>query len=114
MRKYKNNIETLNKAISFLEGRKSQEYNDLKLQFYKTSENFRPINIFNHTIKDFRSKTEIKTNLFETILSITGGYFSKKIIVGESNSVLKNIFGYVLQYTITNFIAKKVSTESDE
>ncbi len=113
MKKY-NNIEALNKAILLLEDRKKLEYNDLKLQFYKTSENFRLINIFKQSVKDFTEIGEVRTNLFETLLSISGGYFSKKIIIGKSNSIIKNIFGYALQYTITNFIAKKVSTNSEE
>jgi len=114
MRKYKNNIQTLNKAILLLEERKSQEYDDLKLQFYETSENFRPINIFKQSLKDFTDLGEVRTNLFETLLSITGGYFSKKIIIGKSNSIIKNIFGYALQYTVTNFISNKVNSNSDE
>ena len=113
MKKY-NNIEALNKVILLLEDRKKLEYNDLKLQFYETSENFRPINIFKQSVKDFTEIGEVRTNLFETLLSISGGYFSKKIIIGKSNSIIKNIFGYALQYTVTNFIAKKVSTESDK
>ena len=112
MKKY-NNIEALNKVILLLEDRKKLEYNDLKLQFHETSENFRPINIFKQSVKDFTEIGEVRTNLFETLLSISGGYFSKKIIIGKSNSIIKNIFGYALQYTITNFIAKKVSTESE-
>ena len=114
MKKYRNNIESLNKVILFLEERKKQEYNGLKLQFHETSENFRPINIFKQSIKDFADIGEVRTNIFETLLSITGGYFSKKLIVGKSNSVIKNIFGYALQYTITNFISKKVNTNNNE
>lgn len=113
MNKYKNNIGALNKAILLLEDRKKLEFDDLKVQFYETSENFRPINIFKQSVKDFTEIGEVRTNLFETLLSISGGYFSKKIIIGKSNSIIKNIFGYALQYTITNFIAKKVSTESE-
>ena len=113
MKKY-NNIEALNRAILLLEDRKKLEYDYLKLQFYETSENFRPINIFKQSVKDFTEIGEVRTNLFETLLSISGGYFSKKIIIGKSNSMIKNIFGYALQYTVTNFISKKVSINSDE
>ncbi|MEN3322852.1 hypothetical protein VP395_03875 [Mariniflexile soesokkakense] len=114
MKKPKNQIELLNDAIVLLEKRRKKEYEELKLQFYETSENFRPINIFNQAVKDFREVPEVKTNLFETILSITGGYFSKKIIVGKSNSLVKKILGYVLQYAVTNFISKKVSTDTNK
>ncbi|WP_445958090.1 hypothetical protein [Yeosuana sp.] len=112
MKKHKNQIRLLNNAILLLEEKRKKEYEDLKIQFYETSKNFRPINIFNQAIKDFRELPEVKTNLFETLISITGGYFSKKILIGKSNSFIKNIFGYVLQYTVTNFISKKVSTDN--
>lgn len=114
MKNHKSKIELLNDSIVLLEVRRRNEYEDLKLQFYETSENFRPINILNQFVKDFREIPDTKTNLFEIIFSIAGGYFSKKIIVGNSNSIIKNIFGYLLQYTISNFIAKKVRTESEE
>ncbi|MFI0428222.1 hypothetical protein [Mariniflexile sp. HMF6888] len=113
MKKSKNQIESLNDAMVLLEKRRRKEYEDLKLQFYETSESFRPINIFNQAVRDFREFPEVKTNLFETILSVTGGYFSKKIIVGKSNSFIKKISGYVLQYAVTNFISKKVGADTD-
>lgn len=112
MKKPKTQIELLNDAMVLLEERRRNEYEDLKSQFYKTSETFRPINIFKQAVKDFKEVPEVKTNLFETILSISGGYFSKKIILGKSNSFVKKVLGYVLQYVVTNFISKKVSTET--
>lgn len=111
MKKYKDQAEFLNNAILLLETRRKIEYEDLKVQFYETSENLKPINILGQAIKDFRETPEIKTNLFETLLSIAGGYFSKKLIVGKSNSLVKNLLGYVLQYSVTYFISKKVSRE---
>ena len=77
MKKY-NNIEALNRAILLLEDRKKLEYDDLKLQFYETSENFRPINIFKQSVKDFTEIGEVRTNLFETLLSISGVIFQKR------------------------------------
>ncbi|WP_308990616.1 hypothetical protein QLS71_003950 [Mariniflexile litorale] len=113
MKKPKNQIELLNDAMLLLEIRRKKEYEDLKIQFHETSESFRPINIWNQTVKDFRESTEVKTNLLETILSVAGGYFSKKIIVGKSNSIVKSLLGYVLQYAVTNFISKKVHTDTN-
>ena len=113
MKTHKNQIVSLNNAILLLEERRDKEYEDLKVQFFETSENFRPINILRQAVKDFRETPEIKTNLFETLVSVLGGYFSKRIILGKSNSLMKKIFGYVLQYTVTNFISKKVRTDSE-
>lgn len=114
MKSHKNQIEALNNTIEFVEERRKKEYEDLRVQFYETSEKFRPINIFNQAVKDFKEIPEVRRNLFETLIGITAGYFSKKIIIGKSNSFIKNIFGYVLQYTVTNFISKKVSADNEK
>lgn len=109
----RNQIQFLDNAISSLESQRRIEYSELKNQFFETREQFTPINLLNETIKDFGESPVIKTNLFETIISITGGYFSKKLIIGKSNSFMKNLLGYVLQFGVTNFISKKVSSDAD-
>lgn len=111
MKPPKNQIQLLDDAILLLESKRKKEFEDLKAQFHKTTESFKPINIFHQTVKDFIEPSAVKSNLLQTILSISVGYFSKKMLVGKSNSLLKNIFGYVLQYSVTNFISKKVSSE---
>ncbi len=112
--KHKNQMVLLNNAILLLEARRKKEYEDLRIQFYESSENFRPINIIKQTIKDFSEMSEVKTNLFETLISVTGGYFSKRLIIGKPNSFIKMVLGYVLQYSVTNFISKKVSSNTNE
>ncbi|CAH8281674.1 hypothetical protein EV196_104134 [Mariniflexile fucanivorans] len=114
MKNSKNQAELLDDAMMLLEKKRRMQHEALRTQFYETSETFRPINIFNQTVKDFRESPEGKTNLFETILSISGGYFSKKLLIGKSNSWVKNLLGYALQYTVTNFISKKVHTDTEE
>jgi hypothetical protein len=108
----KNQIQSLDKAISSLENQRRNEFIDLKNQLHETSEHFRPINLLNQTIKDLGESPVLKTNLFETLISVTGGYFSKKMIIGKSNSIIKKLLGYVLQYSVTNFISKKVSSNT--
>ena len=110
----KNQIQALDEAISSLKNQRESEFCDLKDQFYETSEHFRPINILNETIKDLRESPILKTNLFETIISVTGGYFSRKMIIGKSNSVIKKLIGYVLQYSVTSLISKKVSANTND
>jgi hypothetical protein len=110
----KNQIQSLDKAISSLENQRKSEFGDLKDQFFETTEHFRPVNLLNETIRDLRDSPVLKTNLFETLISVTGGYFSKKMIIGKSNSLTKVLLGYVLQYSVTNFISKKVSSNTDD
>lgn len=114
MRPSKNQIQSLEEAISYLENQRKDEFNDLKVQLFKTSEHFRPINLLNQTIKDLGESPVLKTNLFETLISVTGGYVSKRMIIGKSNSFTKKILGYVLQYGATNFISRTVSSNANE
>ncbi len=110
----KNQKQSLDKAIRSLEIQRKNEFVDLKDQFFETGEHFRPINLLNQTIKDLGESPVLKVNLFETLMSVTGGYFSRKLILGKSNSLIKNLLGYVLQYGITNFISKKVSSNGND
>ncbi|WP_372753122.1 hypothetical protein [Mariniflexile sp.] len=113
MKQHKSQMQLLDDAIRFLEVKQKQDYNNLKTQFDETAKSLKPINIFNQVIKDFRETPGVKMNLFETVLSISGGYFSRKLIVGKSNTLVKTVLGYVLQYTVTNFISKKVHVDDE-
>ena len=100
---------TLDEAIVYLESKRERELIDLKNQVDYTIESLKPINLLNDTIASFTGNSETKQSILESILSISGGYFSKKLIMGKSNSFIKKILGYVLQYGVTSFISKKVS-----
>ena len=113
MKQRKSQMQLLDEAILLLETRKKQDLEDLKTQFHQTSNSFKPINIFHQTIKDFKELPEIKTNIFEAIISISGGYLTKKLLVGKSHSFVKRALGYILQYAVTNFISKKVNSENE-
>lgn len=110
----KNQIQSLDRMISSLENQRKNEFNDLKDQFLETGDHFRPINILNQTIKDLGESPVLKTNLFETLISVTGGYASRKMIMGKSSSFIKIILGYILQYSATNFISKRVSSSIND
>jgi hypothetical protein len=73
MKKPENQIELLNDTMALLENRSRKDYEELKLQFYETSGNFRPTSIYKQAVKDFRElfAVKVKTNLFKTLLSIT-------------------------------------------
>jgi hypothetical protein len=106
----KEQTQSLDSYIALLEAKKQRDFINLKLQFYKTSDHYTPLNIFNRTIKDFRESPETKINLFETLVSISGAYFSKQLIMSKSDSFFKRILGYVLQYEVAKYISKKISS----
>lgn len=112
MKTYRNHNEELDLAIESLERKRDLKLNELKQQLIVTYESVKPVNILKQTLTDFKESSEIKSNLLQSIVSITGGFFSKKLLVGKSNSILKKTLGYILQYYVTNFISKKVDSNS--
>ena len=110
MKSYKNQNEELDKAIELLEYQRDLKFESLKQQLVLTYESVKPINILNQTLIDFKESSQIKTNLMQSLVSLAGGYFSKKLLVGKSHSIFKKIAGYLVQYGVTNFISKKVDS----
>ena len=111
MKSYKNQNEELDIAISNLERQRDQKFFELKQQLNLTYESVKPINILNQTLTDFKESTQVKSNVLQSVVSLAGGYLSKKLLIGNTNSTFKKILGYVLQYGITNFISKKVDSK---
>jgi hypothetical protein len=106
----KNQIQRLNKAISSLEHKRENQYADLKLQLSKTFEYYKPINVIKENIKDIGSFAILKANILETAISLVGGYFSKKIVIGKSKTLTKKIIGYALHYAVSSLISKKLNS----
>ncbi|MES2240046.1 MAG: hypothetical protein V4497_07275 [Bacteroidota bacterium] len=112
MASYKNQNTELDKAIARLELERDLKFEELKDQLAITYESVKPINLLKETLEDFKHSPDIKSNFLQSVVSIAGGYLSKKMVMGKSNSIFKKIMGYVLQYGLTNFISKKVNSNS--
>ncbi len=112
MKSYKNQNEQLEKAIEILEHKRELKFYELKKQWTITYESVKPVTILNQTLIDIKESTEVKSNLLQSALSFAGGYISKRIFLGKTNSTFKKILGYVVQYGVTNFISKKVDSNS--
>lgn len=110
MKTYKSQNEKLDRAIAELELQRTLKFLELKQQLNLTYESIKPINILKQSLVDFKESTDVKSNLFQSVISIAGGYFSKKLLVGKSHSTFKKIVGYIVQYGVTNFISKKVDS----
>lgn len=104
----KNQIQTLGETISSLEQKRKNQYAALKAQMTQTYEHYKPSNLIKENIKSLGGSAIQKTNLIETAISLVGGYFSKKIVIGKSKTFTKKLLGYALQYTVSNFISKKI------
>lgn len=100
-------IDELRESISFLEIKQAEDARLLKVQFSATCENLKPINLLQNSIKGFTDSKEFNENLLQTVVSITAGYFSKKLFIGSTNGPLKKLLGAIVQLGITSLVAKK-------
>jgi hypothetical protein len=112
MASYKNQNTQLDEAIARLEMKREMKLDELKDQLNTTFQSMKPINLLKGTLEDLKHFPEVKSNVVQLITSLAGGYLSKKILVGKSHSFIKKTLGYLVQYGVTNFISKKVNTNS--
>ena len=111
MKTYKNQSLLLNQKIEYLERKRNFELNSIKKDFNLVIDSLKPGNIVNQALEDFKKTANLKQNIIEGALSLTGGYLSKKLLIGTSHSFFKKILGYAIQYGVTSFISKKVSND---
>ena len=96
----------LDEAIKLLRVKQTQQLGLLRDQFRITYESLKPINLLKHTLKEAVSSTEIKRDIFNSVIGITTGYLSKAILIGASVSPVKKILGALLQFTVASLVSK--------
>jgi hypothetical protein len=107
------NTVDLKTAIRKLERKKALMEEDLKESFHALAEDLKPKNILKNTIREVQESTDLKHNLLKVALGLGVGYFSRKLIVSQSAGFVKKALGTVLQYGVTNFVAKSDSEDFD-
>jgi hypothetical protein len=108
MKTHKNQSQILEEKIISLEIKRNENLKTLKAQFDSTYQELRPSRLLIRALNDIKKEPQVKGHLFESLISITGGYLSKKMWIGNSHSKVKNLFGYVVQYVTTKIILKKL------
>jgi hypothetical protein len=96
----------LRDAIQRLEEEHTEKGQQLKEQFFLTFESLKPVNLLRNTLDDVASSPFLINNIFGTLLELTAGFLSKKIFIGVSGSKFRNILGSILQFGVTNFVAR--------
>ena len=109
-----NNDKDLNYLIKDLELRQKVELNDLKSHYKFTLERKKKKNILKENIyhaasnvKSEIEKPEFKSKLLKYALGIAGGFVTKRVVVGKSGGIIKNILGKTLQTLISGLIISK-------
>ena len=105
MKKFNSNV-LLDQKIAELTNKRDVELVELKNQYEVVLQSIKPVNIVKQSISSFYNSPEKKLNVLEFATSFLGGYLSKKIVVGHSKNILKNVLGNVLQFGISTVINK--------
>ena len=112
MKNYKNQSQVLEARILDLENKQRIQAKEIKTQLDITYQELSPskllIDLLKGTLNYIRKEPKVKGHILELIISLTGGYLSKRVLVGKSNSIFKNLFGYAVQFFTTKLISKKI------
>ena len=102
-----NSVVLLKEAIYELEVRKTEQGRNIKEQFHVIRENLRPANIIRNTFDEVATSPKLRLNLMGAMVGLGAAYFSRKLVVGKSANVVRNILGSVLQLGISAIVASK-------
>lgn len=114
MGKKMNNSLALEQAILRLRVQKDIDYRALKSQMNYSYKELKPSRILKRVYVDIKSEPELKHNLLESVLSLAGGYLSKRLLIGKSSSFVKSIMGYLIQLGATKIISNKITTNESK
>ena len=96
----------LKKSIEIVEVDQNLSRYLLKEQFITTYESLKPVNLLKNTLNEVISSPDLMDNLLGTLVGLSTGYLSRKIVVGASGNVFRKLIGSVLQFGVTNIIAQ--------
>jgi hypothetical protein len=102
-----NSVVLLKEAIFNLEIKKTVQGRVIKEQFHVIKENLRPANIIRNTFDEVATSPRLRLNLLGAVVGLGAAYFSRKLVVGRSVNVFRNVLGSVLQLGISAVVASK-------
>ncbi|MBU0486350.1 MAG: hypothetical protein KKA07_09800 [Bacteroidetes bacterium] len=97
--------DELQNAIQKLEVERSIQKKSLQIQFHLVYQSLKPVDFLKSTLKDIISSPSITKNAAGSLLGVISGYFSKRLISGKSESVVRKVLGAVAQYGVRNVVA---------
>lgn len=107
----------LRAEIIRLENKRAEEEKMLKEQFHLAYESMKPINLIKSSFKnavasgkEAIASPDLKENILNISAGLATGYLSKLLFVGVSQSPLRKLLGFALQFGIAKAVAKNPDT----
>jgi hypothetical protein len=99
----------LQEAIQLLEEEKAFKLQLMKENFHQTYESIEPAKLIQNTLKEISTTPFLIDNLLSAGVGLAVGYVSRKVVLGRSHNSFRRLLGTVLQFGITNIVAKNPS-----
>lgn len=96
----------LAKSIALLQQKQIGESALLKEQALIVYESLKPVNILKSTIKELISSPELKNGIVDLTIGVTTGIIAKKIVTGNSETILSQVVGSAVQMIVTKHAAE--------
>jgi len=103
-------VEELKNAIQSLEVEQADKKNLLKEQFHTTVGSFKPANLIASTLNDIEKSPYLIENILGAAVGLVTGFYSNKLIFNPRGNKLKKLMGVVLQFGVTNLVARNQGT----
>jgi hypothetical protein len=101
-----NQTDILKDKIALLQLNREVEKIAIQQQYLLLQNSCTISTIVEQGVTGFYKNVTHKNKLLPTFLSLVGGYLSKKIVVGHSKNLIKNLLGFGVQYITTQLISK--------
>lgn len=98
--------DQLELAIEILETEHSDKGMLLKEQFNLTYESLKPLSLLKSAVKELTTSPYMAENAIGSVTGIATGYLSRRLIIGKSGNIFRKFLGAIIQYSITNFVAR--------
>jgi hypothetical protein len=99
-------VDALNQRIKQLEAQQDAEWIAIKDEIDEIKENLKPLNLIRNTVAEINETVGFKSDIAQSAISIGIGYLAKKLVIGKTDSIFKNILGSILQLAVTTLVAK--------
>lgn len=99
-------IGELEAAIAVLIAEQEVKGKLLREEFFNVAESLEPINLLKDTFREGTSSLNLFDGILGTIAGVAAGSLSRKVFVGSSANVIRNLLGSAFQFSVTNIVRR--------
>jgi len=99
-------VEELKDAIQRKEFDREMKGEVLREQILYTIDYLKPANLIMTTMRDITTSPYLLENILAAAAGLVSGFISKRIATGRSGNLIRNVLGTILQFGVTNRVAR--------